>query len=149
MGFGKMFFSPACSGCQPDGFLIVLKDSWELRLSLFSLAEMAQFGKQWITQAPRSLVNWKKNVTSSSLSLRWLLVQAFLNASPVSGSVLVAFCVFQGWDTDGRERRCWLKHEDILRDKSFITLKLRLSCDLQRSWFNVTWTSHADARCSS
>lgn len=37
MGFGKMFFSSACSGCQLDGFLIVLKDSWEHRLSFFPL----------------------------------------------------------------------------------------------------------------
>lgn len=101
-----MFLSVASSCCHPDGFAIVLKDSWERRLTL-SLTETVQFGKQWITRAPRRWVNWKESVsiTSSSLCL-YSSTHAFLNASLQNGSLFIAFAVFQGWQGGrGSDRR--------------------------------------------
>lgn len=110
MAFGKIFLSLASSGCQPDGFLIVLKGGWEHRLSFFT--ETAQFGKQWITQAPRRWINWKESVTitSSSLSLLCFSTHAFLNASAEWELVYCIPCLSglqgrQGGETEGRESR--------------------------------------------
>lgn len=131
-----MFLSVASSGCHPDVFAIVVKDSWEHRLSL-SLTETVQFGKQWITWAPRCWINWKESVsiTSSSLCL-YSSTHAFLNASLQNGSLFIAFPVFQGWQgervgaTEGvGGRSYWLKHEDIRWDKSFIASQTVQHCE--------------------
>lgn len=88
-------------------FTIVLKDIWEHQLCL-SLRETVQSGKQWNTWAPRCWLNWKHSVriTSSSLCL-YSSTRAFLSASLQKWSLFIAFPVFQGWQSGGKEAIDW------------------------------------------
>lgn len=112
------FFSSASSACQSDGFLIVLKGSWEHRLSLSLYSSSKTLGK---------LKGECQRHLKLFVSLLCFSTHAFLNASLQSGSLFIAFSVFQGWGgaggTEGRERSYWLKHEDIHLDKWFIAPK--------------------------
>lgn len=101
-GFWERRFS---CGCQPDGFLIVLKGSWAHRLT-----QTAQFGKQWITQATQTLDKLKGECRHHlKLSLSVLCFSTCVFSESPSAEWELVYCIpclsgLSGREGGGRQR---------------------------------------------
>lgn len=130
MAFGKIFLSLASSGCQPDGFLIVLKGSSEHRRSLSLQKQLNLVNSESLKLPDAGWIERKVSASTQALSVSSLLLHSCFSKCLSAEWEHVFFCVpclsgLRGkecseGETEGRERD-WLKHEDIHLDKSFIT----------------------------